>query len=646
MPIYIKNLDNKVNTQLNIADCSLIVGSKQYIIKNDKAYERTCVDGEVHLIETDIIEVNDYQEKLFTALANTDGNSKLDKNDLTKLDPQKLQEELKQSAQQEKIYKIACKEPSKSSIEFGFDITDKNDANYSQSDILGIRFSNKTPKNENNDEITDVEQDSNLLKFAKTMGLTVAGGGLLWAFSKKKVRKTTGKLAKNTFNISKNIMKKLPKKMKLVGVLGLAGFAAYKLLSKDTTEKVPGLSVEHENLFNNFETEQKADKKEQNSKIGGAVLGAVAVGSTWAMVESKSVRNSVKQILGKIGNLTKKVPPKYRWIGGILTAGLTALGVAITSKDNEASIVVQKMQDEPIVKNKNKNKNKIKNKRYSVPTEIISKNDGEEYKNKTENPNLFNYIKKEYRPYITKISKNTGLSEYLIKNILATEQFAPIADDYGDGVITVGFGHTPNADHNKKFHKGYKISLEQAFEWFEQDILDAQGYARKSFTPKTGKYKGKFEYDEFPQSFKEALIDIAYNRGPGVMMSETIYKSLRENLSAGDNNMSAAAVRTRQERFSKPDMETGLRKRNIYRFLLAIRSLSGEQKLTAMRRFDRDERDANGQLIESYYTRTLKKLKNNDRRQVEEDWNNARRAAEYEAQQEEIAQQEQGSIKK
>ena len=77
-----------------------------------------------------------------------------------------------------------------------------------------------------------------------------------------------------------------------------------------------------------------------------------------------------------------------------------------------------------------------------------------------------------------------------------------------------------------------------------------------------------------------------------------------------------------------------MEERNIYRFLLAIRSLTGSQKLSAMRRFNRDEYDEDGNLVKSYYTTTLNELSLADKKQLQSDWNAVKRAAEYQAKQE------------
>ena len=274
---------------------------------------------------------------------------------------------------------------------------------------------------------------------------------------------------------------------------------------------------------------------------------------------------------------------------------------------------------------------KSKDKRYAVPKEAIPHVDGVKSRVKVDFPKQFSNIPKEYNSYIIQIAKKTGMSPYFIKHLLSTESFIGVAKDIGDGKITLGFGHT--VKKGESYKEGDSISLEDAFVLFEKDMKQAEEYARYYFTPKKGdKDYGKYKYDNFDQSFKEALIDIAYNRGNKVMASEEIYKSLRANFSNGANNMPAAAVRTRQEQFNNPNHEGGLRKRNVYRFLLAIRDLPGEYKLAAMRRFDRDEYDNNGNPIKSYFTRTKELLNKNDRCRLQADWDAAVKAAQYEAQ--------------
>ena len=258
---------------------------------------------------------------------------------------------------------------------------------------------------------------------------------------------------------------------------------------------------------------------------------------------------------------------------------------------------------------------------------------GEKFLKRAEKPNLFNNIPKEYNKYIKQTAQNTGLSEYFIRNLFSLEAFIPKAKNIGDGVITIGFGHTNNADHNRNFKKGDPITIEKAFEWLEQDIKDNIKYARKYFTPTKGEFKGTFTYDTLPQSFKEAIVDIAFNRGTNVMASEKIYMSLRANFKGGYHFMPAAAVRTRQENFRDPKFEGGLRKRNVYRFLMAIKDLSGEYKLAAMRRFAQSKKDDNGNIIEpSYLKKTKALLSKEARKQLQRDWNAAMRAAEYQAQ--------------
>ena len=226
----------------------------------------------------------------------------------------------------------------------------------------------------------------------------------------------------------------------------------------------------------------------------------------------------------------------------------------------------------------------------------------------------------EVLKYVAKIADETGATTTLVMHLLSTEQFIRKAKNIGDGVITVGFGHTTNAEHYNKFKTDYEISNEEAFAWFEQDIKDK--------TQKAKKYFNDCNWDEIPASIKEAIIDIAFNRGDKAMREEDIYKSLRENLKLGREYDPASAVRTRQEYKTPPDkrsrLQIGVMKRNCYRFLMAIDSLSAEYKLAAMRRFESGS--------EPYYTTTIKQLKrigyNHEANTLKNDWETIKKEAE------------------
>lgn len=227
--------------------------------------------------------------------------------------------------------------------------------------------------------------------------------------------------------------------------------------------------------------------------------------------------------------------------------------------------------------------------------------------------NLYKNIPSSFDNHIKKIAEKTGYSEDFIKYLISTEGFITTAKDIGDGCITVGFGHTNRANSNTNITKGQKITVTQAFEYLAQDIKDKENEARKHFD----------EFDILPTSLKEAIIDIAFNRGHKAMSSESVYRSLRANLKLGENNYPAAAVRTRQEFKTNGKFTAGLRRRNCYRFLLAIRDLSPDMQLAAMRRFENS-----GQ----YYTVTLTSLKNNGRHaeadSLKQDWEKIKKNAE------------------
>lgn len=227
--------------------------------------------------------------------------------------------------------------------------------------------------------------------------------------------------------------------------------------------------------------------------------------------------------------------------------------------------------------------------------------------------NLYKNIPTSFNPYIKNVATTTGYSEDFIKYLISNEGFITTAKDIGDGRITVGFGHTDKANSNTNIAKGQKITVKQAFDFLKQDIIDKENEAKKHFD----------EFDNLPTSFKEAIIDIAFNRGHKAMSNEAVYRSLRANLKQGENNYPAAAVRTRQEFQTEGRFTAGLRKRNCYRFLLAIRDLSPEMQLAAMRRFENA-----GQ----YYTITLKSLEERGRKldadTLRQDWEKIKKNAE------------------
>lgn len=249
-------------------------------------------------------------------------------------------------------------------------------------------------------------------------------------------------------------------------------------------------------------------------------------------------------------------------------------------------------------------------------------------KAKTKNlPDKYAGIKKAWIPFIKDTAKKYGYSEDLIISKVLYEGFTPVAKHKNEGgkggLVEVGFGHTTNANHNNKFKAGFKISLQQAFDWLGQDIKDKEA--------KIKEFGDYYDYDNLPQPLKEMMIDVAFNRGEGklnpkLMLTEEEkqqgkkqifdenYKSVRANILK--KYWGSAAVRLRQEvfpkRIIKEGKEGGLRKRNVQRFLKLMDYLTPEKVVGAMDLFNR----------EYYYTKTLNMLKKAEADTLQQQWNN------------------------
>ena len=173
------------------------------------------------------------------------------------------------------------------------------------------------------------------------------------------------------------------------------------------------------------------------------------------------------------------------------------------------------------------------------------------------------------------VAKYTGLSASYIKDILVgiegnkkfpvlTAEYDNVPDkDHPNGHLTIGFGHT-NLTGKPKITEGMEITEQQAYQILANDIMTAKKMAKN----KLGKL-----YDDAPKSIKDSLVDLVFNKGPGA-----INKNLKANLEAGYYH--SAARRTWYE-----TTNTGLQKRNIYRFLAAIKGLSQDDKTNAVKNF-------------------------------------------------------------
>lgn len=202
---------------------------------------------------------------------------------------------------------------------------------------------------------------------------------------------------------------------------------------------------------------------------------------------------------------------------------------------------------------------------------------------------------------IAEIAEETGYSEYFIKHIMSMEKFEPKVRDTKDTTVTGGFGHTALKD--KTLKKGQTVSANQAFEWLVEDIKFFEKQVKSmKLAPDKSETIGDY-FDELPLSVREAIIDLAFNRGPSKLESAEEFRSLRANIKAGEENLPATVVRLCQD-FSKYSVKerekhrftAGLMWRNTYRFLLGIRDLNDDYRACARRRFEK---------YDDYYNTTI-----------------------------------------
>ena len=176
------------------------------------------------------------------------------------------------------------------------------------------------------------------------------------------------------------------------------------------------------------------------------------------------------------------------------------------------------------------------------------------------------------------VAKYTGISKEYIKNVLVdmeghqgwpatTAYYDKVADkNHPKGHLTIGFGHTSLAGE-PKLKEGMEITKEQAFQILANDIVMAEKICKN----KLGKL-----YTDAPKSIQDAIIDIVFNKGPAA-----INESLKANLEK--KYYHSATRRTWYE-----TSVVGLQKRNMYRFLSAIRDLSGNDKENAVKNFKKE----------------------------------------------------------
>ena len=190
----------------------------------------------------------------------------------------------------------------------------------------------------------------------------------------------------------------------------------------------------------------------------------------------------------------------------------------------------------------------------------------------------------DYVHDLTSVAKYTGIPESYIKDILigleGKKQWPLCKAEYDNvpkkgypkGFLTIGFGHTSLAGV-PKVTEGMEITEKQAFQILANDIVEAVKLSRNTL-----RNRG-LNFDTIPESIQCAIVDIVFNKGPSEINS-----SLLANLEAG--YYGAAARRTW---YDTPNV--GLQKRNMYRFIAAIYSLTASDKQSAIERFRSDHFD-------------------------------------------------------
>lgn len=114
------------------------------------------------------------------------------------------------------------------------------------------------------------------------------------------------------------------------------------------------------------------------------------------------------------------------------------------------------------------------------------------------------------------VIKVTGLSTDCIDRIVKYEKIELKAYVDGDGNKTIGIGHNINADKNYKH--GNKITKEQAWQLFAQDLIENKEKIEKSLRKDVKLTKGQME----------ALLDISFNMGFNGLKETNLFKLVQK----------------------------------------------------------------------------------------------------------------------
>lgn len=214
-----------------------------------------------------------------------------------------------------------------------------------------------------------------------------------------------------------------------------------------------------------------------------------------------------------------------------------------------------------------------------------------------------------------------GYSEDLIINIINNEKFTSTPKqkvESGRTLWEYGFGHTSDKKPTRA------ITIDYAFTLLKGDLEKSENYIREKF----GNY---YNYDKLPQSLKNEILDVFYNRGEAVLIPREYnkdgklirgarfdknYADVHDAIIKGDYG--TAAVKLRQEKFNDPEVVPGLMKRNVIRFLMGIKDLKAKDRLKAMDLFNNttnNQPNRNG-----YYGITLSKQSAEEARRLKARW--------------------------
>jgi GH24 family phage-related lysozyme (muramidase) len=153
------------------------------------------------------------------------------------------------------------------------------------------------------------------------------------------------------------------------------------------------------------------------------------------------------------------------------------------------------------------------------------------------------------------------------------------------------------------------ITEEQVYELLTQDLLNAKNAVID--------YIGEDNFNKAPQSIKDALVDIAFNKGielgfEGIEIKDgaevkrkTLTKNLKHDIEKQDYASAAKHVIYNTD-------SNGLKRRNVYRVIMATKDLSEEdrkQVLDATENYYKETKSAQKPLEKSEMTKAWKQAK-------------------------------------